>query len=245
MGLTDRLSELLASERLLERLVHALPDKKTRKTLLARMQAVSKNVPCPHEESHVLSFIVPLLEMDPETEGVIVEAGCFRGGSTAKLSLVASLLGRRLVVFDSFSGLPENDEVHDTSILGHSISGWFEQGKFRGSLDEVRANVERFGEPDAVEYVPGWFEDTMPSFDRTVCAAYVDVDLAASTRACLKFLYPKLSPGGVFVSQDGDFPLVIEVFSDDSFWERDVGCPRPAIQGLGSSKILTIALPGS
>ncbi len=49
----------------------------------------------------------------------------------------------------------------------------------------------------------------MPCFEQPVLGAYIDVDLASSTIACLKYLYPRLVPGGVIVSQDGDFPLVI------------------------------------
>jgi O-methyltransferase len=80
----------------------------------------------------------------------------------------------------------------------------------------------------------------MPTFEGRVCAAYLDVDLAASTRTCLKYLYPKLSPGGVLMSQDGDFPLVLEVFNDEQFWEHEIGAPMPRVEGLGRKKMLKI-----
>ena len=38
--------------------------------------------------------------------GVVVECGCFMGGSTANLSLVCGIVGRGLIVYDSFEGLP-------------------------------------------------------------------------------------------------------------------------------------------
>ena len=93
--------------------------------------------------------------------------------------------------------------------------------------------------------VEGWFDDTMPGFTGKIAAAYVDVDLASSTRTCLKYLYPLLVPGGVLMSQDGDFPLVIEVFEDDAFWEQEVGCERPHIEGLGTSKMLKLIKPAA
>ena len=221
----------------------ALPDAAQRRHLLARMRQITENVACPHNESHVLSFMIELLKQPADTEGVIVEAGCFKGGSTAKFSLAASLVGRRLVVFDSFEGLPPNREPHTTSILGHSISGWFEEGSFAGRIDEVRANIERFGAIDVCEFVPGWFDDTMPGLDLRVCAAYIDVDLASSTRTCLKFLYPLLAPGGILMSQDGDFPLVIDTMKDQKFWTDEVGWPMPPMTGLGTRKIVTITKP--
>ena len=70
--------------------------------------------------------------------------------------------------------------------------------------------------------------------------AYLDVDLASSTKTCLKYLYPLVIPGGIIYSQDGDFPLVIEVFNDDRFWENEVGCKKPDIEGLGKKKLLKI-----
>ncbi len=36
--------------------------------------------------------------------------------STAKFSLAAAFAGRELVVFDSFQGLPYNNEPHDRNI---------------------------------------------------------------------------------------------------------------------------------
>jgi O-methyltransferase len=211
--------------------------------LLQRFLQVSKNVPCPHNPSHILAFVTELYRLAPEVKGSIVEAGAFRGGSTAKISIVAKSLGRPFHIFDSFEGLPPNEEAHDSSILGHSIKDWFREGEFCGSLEEVRDNVREYGEIEPCQFLPGWFEDTMPGFDDPIAAAYIDVDLASSTRTCLKYLYPRLSPGGVLMSQDGDFPLVMAVFDDDSFWLNEVGCEKPPIVGLGRSKILKVVKP--
>ena len=244
MSLKERFYEVWDVARLRAALTETFPSSADRNALLAQMRKISANVECPHNESHVLSFIVPLFKLSPRVEGAIVEAGCFKGGSTAKLSLVASVLKRELIVFDSFEGLPENTETHDTSIFGYSIKGWFDKGKFSGGLEEVRSNVETYGDIRPVRFIKGWFENTMPLFDSKICAAYIDVDLASSTRTCLKYLYPRLSPGGILVSQDGDFPLVIDVFKDKAFWENEVGCPMPDIDGLGTKKILTIVKQG-
>ncbi len=213
------------------------------RTLLQRFLTVSKHVKCPHNPSHILAFVVELLRLDPDVKGGIVEAGAFRGGSTAKISIVAKNLKRPFHVFDSFEGLPANEEAHESSILGHSIKDWFREGEFCGSLEEVRSNVTKYGEMEPCSFIKGWFDDTMPGFEEPIAAAYVDVDLASSTRTCLKYLYPRLSPGGVLVSQDGDFPLVVDVFDDDRFWRTEVGCEKPPIEGLGQRKMLKIVKP--
>ena len=45
-----------------------------------------------------------------EAAGDVVECGCYACASSAKLSIIAKLLRKKLVVFDSFEGLPEGGE---------------------------------------------------------------------------------------------------------------------------------------
>lgn len=179
----------------------------------------------------------------PEQDGIFVEAGCFKGGSSAKISIAAKSLGRRLVLYDSFEGIPENDEDHERSIFGYSIENWFKKGSFAGGLEEVRGNIAQFGAPEVCEFVKGWFDETLPKLEGNIAGAYIDVDLASSTRTCLKYIYPRLVTGGFLISQDGDFPLVLDVFEDDKFWEEEVGCVKPTIHGLRTSKMLKVYKP--
>jgi hypothetical protein len=37
--------------------------------------------------------------------------------------------------------------------------------------------------------------------------------------------------------------VVIEVFEDDEFWEKEVGVPRPHIHGLHKEKLIYIQKP--
>lgn len=214
-----------------------------RLSLIRKLRIINKNIQCLHTQLQILPFITSILSIPPDKEGCIVEAGSYIGGSTAKFSIVAKLANRQLVVFDSFEGLPENVEPHDKSILGHSVKDWYKKGSFCARLDEVKNNVEKFGELEVCTFVKGWFEDTIPAFSQKICAVYLDVDLASSTRTCLKFLYPLIIPGGVLYSHDGDLPLVIEVYNDDKFWEQEVGCRKPYIEGLGKHKVIKIVKP--
>ena len=218
------------------------PDDALREELLTKFLDIRKHVDCPHNESHILSFIVEMFAAHSRvgSDAVFIEAGCYKGGSTAKFSNVAKHLGRELVVFDSFEGLPRNQEDHDKSIFDYSIRNWFHDGAFSGSLHEVRKNVAEHGVFEVCRFTKGWFDDTLPDFHEPFLGAYIDVDLASSTRTCLKYLYPLIVPGGVLVSQDGDFPLVLELFEDEDFWQDEIGCPMPEIHGLRQSKILKI-----
>jgi O-methyltransferase len=239
-GWINEISENTKLQVEFSKLVPSLPEQRE---LTRRLALISKNVQCAHNSSHVMSFIIEILSIPPETEGCIVEAGCFKGGSAAKFSIFTKKVGRQFVLFDSFEGLPENQEEHAESVQGHSIKDWFRQGNFAGTLDEVRHNVTTYGEIDGCEFIKGWFDDTLPQFNRPVVAAYLDVDLASSTRTCLKYLYPLMVPGGAIYSQDGDFPLVIDVFNDEQFWLQEVGSPKPEIESLVNNKIIRVRKP--
>jgi O-methyltransferase len=206
--------------------------------IVKRLFWISYAVDCRHSQNDIIPFIKAVFSLPRPAEGCIVEAGCFKGGSTAKFSVAARMVGRQLTVFDSFEGIPEHDEPHDKDIFGDPVS--FPPGTLCGRLDEVKGNIAKFGELGVCEFVEGWFEDTMPKFSEPVAAVYLDVDLASSTRTCLKYLYPLLIPGGVFYSQDGLYPLVLDVFNDEKFWEEEIGCPRPPIEGLGKQKLIKI-----
>lgn len=211
--------------------------------LITRVHRISRRLVCAHDETEAMAMIQSILELPPELEGVIVEAGCFQGGSAAKLSLAAQLTGRTLVLCDSFEGIPDNDESHGPS--GHQGPLAFEKGTFAGRLEEVRANITEHGEIGQCEFVKGWFDETLPQFRQPIAMIFLDVDLATSTRTCLRYLYPLLQPGCVLYSHDAAFPRVREVFADEPFWRDVVGAPMPTVEARFSSTMIRIRKAGS
>lgn len=204
--------------------------------IVKRLYVISANIHSPHTQTEMLSFIRTILTIPPEREGVVVEAGCFKGGSTAKFSLAADIAQRHLIVFDSFEGIPENDEPHDKTIFGGQTG--FKKGDYCGNLEEVKQNVARFGKIHCCRFIKGWFDETMPDFTEPIAAIYLDVDLALSTRTCLKYLYPLLQEGSLLYSQDGHLPLVLDVFGNDDFWLKEVGFQKPTIHNFGQKKLI-------
>jgi O-methyltransferase len=169
-------------------------------------------------------------------EGDLVECGCFQGGSTAKLSLLAEVVGRRLLVFDSFAGLPRAsaDESTDYDLRQAQAPRWESRG-YAGGLDVVKANVECFGALSVCRFHAGWFADTLTgaNLPRPVVLAFTDVDIVASVRDCLTALWPRLSEGGVFFSHDVSFLKVLRLFSDPVFWREVLGTSPPIVFGAG------------
>ena len=132
--------------------------------------------------------------------GVVVEFGCFKGGSTAKLSLACAYAGKQLRVFDSFEGLPE-PKAWDAE---HQIERKriFRRGEYAGSLEEVTANVRRHGDLSVCDFRQGWFAETLHGFAEPVSVAFVDVDLVESTDQVISAIWPLVVRGGVLYVHD-------------------------------------------
>src|SRR4051794_36224604 len=135
-----------------------------------------------------LAMAAKLLEIAPATEGIVVECGCWLGGTTANLSLICDAIDRKLVVYDSFEGLPppvEGDKMNPMV-----------KGSFRGDLDVVREHVRRYGVIERCEFRKGWFKDTLPSHTEPIVACFIDVDLKSSMHDCMVNLWPHITDDG-------------------------------------------------
>jgi O-methyltransferase len=129
------------------------------------------------------------LTIPKSVEGCVVECGCYKGKSTANLSLVCALCKRTLEVFDSFEGLPEpsiDDKTH--VILGQREVHTYSKGAWSASLSETKENVSRYGKIDVCNFNPGYFEDTLPKFKKSAAFVFLDVDLKSSVKTCLRYL---------------------------------------------------------
>jgi O-methyltransferase len=217
----------------------AVKDFSQRWQLLGRFQEISDHVECHHSEGEALLIASKILALPPGVAGDVVECGSFQGGSTAKLSLIARGTNRKLTVFDSFEGLPDEHgagAVYENIHNGMRIE--FNPGDYAATLEKVSGNVARYGEPSGVEYVKGFFEETMPRWEGRAAAIYLDVDLVESTRSCLRHLWPRLAPGGMLFSQDCHLREVVELFADSAFWASLGEQIPPKFAGLGREKLV-------
>ncbi len=167
--------------------------------------------------------------------GCIVECGCFRGGSTSMLSLACERTGRKLHVFDSFSGLPapsNGDSVHHVP-ADYELQT-YEKGAFSAPLETVKGNVSKFGAVDTCTFWPGYFESTLPSFQERVALVFCDADLVESVKTCLRYLWPLMPDGAAFFTHEAHHLEIAKLFHDDNWWTQNLGQSSPGLIGAGS-----------
>ena len=214
-----------------------------RKDLIRKFAVIQGRVPCPHPPYQFVLMAEYLLNL--EIPGPIVECGCFKGGSTAKLSLLAQRTGRRLYVCDSFEGLPDPESEGERVLRGHGHGETptiaVSPGEYAGRIDEVRQNVERFGCIDVCEFVSGFFSQSLPGLDIEPAFVFIDVDYVSSARDCLRHLWPRLAPAGFWFTHEASFTNYVLGILDAEFWREAIGeCP-PVIMGAGSG--LSVSAP--
>lgn len=176
-----------------------------------------------------------ILNVPRDVDGAVVECGCYKGGSTANLSLVASLCDRPLHVFDSFEGMPEVNEVDREHVLVHSERvHTYEQGSWNASLAEARRNIATYGDLSVCTFHVGYFEETMPDFETPVAAAFLDVGLRTSAETCLAHLWPLLQDGCWLFTHEAKHVEMASLFFDREWWHATLDSEPPGLVGAGS-----------
>jgi len=136
--------------------------------------------------------------------GDLMETGVWRGGSCILMRAILRTFGdesRSVWLADSFQGLPKPDGRYSED----SGSKWYKfKDQLGVSIDEVKRNFERYGLlDDRVQFLPGWFCDTLPTAPvERLSVLRLDGDMYSSTMDALLNLYPKLSVGGYLLVDD-------------------------------------------
>jgi hypothetical protein len=104
------------------------------------------------------------------------------------------------------------------------------------SLEEVRANFERYGLLDEqVVFLKGWFRDTLPSAPiERLAVMRLDGDLYESTMDALTCLYPMLSAGGFVILDDYHSVPGCSDATHEFRDSMDVKAPLTLIKGGGA-----------
>jgi O-methyltransferase len=132
--------------------------------------------------------------------GDFMECGTWRGGVGILMAKILKDLNqeRTLFVADSFEGcpIPSDDYPQDVNDPHHTF------GFLAVSLGEVSRNFERYAAHQGVEFLPGWFKDTLPGPVKQLALLRIDADMYESTTQALEALYDLVSPGGYVILDD-------------------------------------------
>lgn len=142
--------------------------------------------------------------INEHVEGDFIETGVWRGGATILMKALLNELeikDRAVWLADSFEGLPKPNAEKYPADKGNPLH------KLRilsCSLEEVKANFERFGLlDDQIIFLVGWFKDTLPTAPiKKISLLRLDGDLYESTYLALSHLYPNVSSGGFVIVDD-------------------------------------------
>jgi len=214
-------------------------DRKAKEELVERFQRNTQGIESGTTWMVHVVLAQEILSVPAGTCGVVIECGCWKGASTASLSLVCGLVGRRLIVCDSFEGLPEDDgeAAHDYPHI--RAFGYYRKGMYSARLEEVRENVARFGDPSICEFLPGFFSESLKALTEPIVMAFLDVDLASSTRDCVKYVWPLLVDGGAVYTDDSCDMNVVRIWFDDPWWQEALGRQAPGYVGSGCGLALS------
>ena len=210
-------------------------DTPTKLLLVARMARNNLAIPTGSSFVEHLVIATKILQIPADSDGVIVECGAYKGGSTANLSLVAARCGRELVVFDSFEGMPEPDDGDREHLLIASRQRHtYNADAWDAPLSEVRANVDRYGELSACRFEAGYFAETMPAFEEPVALAFLDVGLRSSAETAIEELWPLLAEGSYLFTHEAKHMEIATLFFDREWWADRLDERPPGLVGAGS-----------
>jgi O-methyltransferase len=193
-----------------------------RVSLVAKLVRIDWRVPHAHKPRELAPVFQSIAERPAVAGEAVVEAGCWMGGSSAKLSLLCRLFGYRLHIYDSFQGVEPRTSIEGT--------GTDYSGSYAAQLEVVRDHIARYGDIAVCDFHAGWFADTLavpPQF--AVRVAYIDCDLVKGTAEVLAGIVPALVHDGLVYSQDYHIVSIRQLLHATELWRR-LGRAVPEIE---------------
>lgn len=143
-----------------------------------------------------IALVVSFLQGSLCVPGDVAEFGVYMGHTAAAMdrALAQANSGKKLYLFDSFSGMPK---------VTHPLDGAWKEGDLASPVEVVR---QLFDGSERVNILPGYFNDILPHHsDLRFAFCHVDCDLYTSVKECIEYILPRLSVGGVIVFDDYGF----------------------------------------
>jgi O-methyltransferase len=163
---------------------------------------------CPENLLELARQVQAAIALD--IKGDFVECGAWRGGAAflmADLLRQSGVSDRKVWLFDSFAGLPQPQPID-----GPAANAWARatlsdsyRDNGRVSLKEVKQNAADLGLSPYLEFVKGWFDESLPTERNRIgpiAILRIDADWHASIRCCLDNLYDQVVNDGFILLDD-------------------------------------------
>lgn len=183
--------------------------------LVVRFLEVDWNILNAHHPCEIAVICKALAERPARPGEIMLEAGCWQGGSSAKFSVASKMLGYQLRVYDSFEGVEELPPEMKQKSYDYS-------GEYSASEPLVRQHLAEYGEIGVCSFHKGWFAETLATNPVTVPirVVYIDCDLAKGTKEALAGTIHSLVSDGWVFSQDFHIAPVRELLHDPATWKQ-------------------------
>ena len=132
--------------------------KKEKEDLIEKFKLIDQKISSATSWYSSVVLATKILLISPKIQGDIIECETWKGSSTAILSLIANMVKRKLIVADSFEGLPKDNEsvMHDYPHVG--VFGYYQEGMYSASLKEVKQNIQNYGNISVCRFLPGFLQ---------------------------------------------------------------------------------------
>jgi O-methyltransferase len=126
--------------------------------------------------------------------GAFAEAGVYKGESAAILHHMDPT--RVFHLFDTFTGFPAPDLIHETGEAATYTSKNFADTNISAVMKKIEGNLN-------IQIHKGYFPETAAGLENEVFALVnLDLDLYVPTKAALEFFYARLVSSGVILVHD-------------------------------------------
>lgn len=165
-----------------------------------------------HKPYQISLICQAFAERHAQTNEVVLEAGCWQGGASAKLSIISEMLGYRFHIYDSFEGV---EPIGSETLGDYDFSG-----EYKAAESVLIGNLTKYGKVQVCFVHKGWFADTLAQepLPYKVRIALIDCDLAKGTKDALVGIVPALVNDGCIFSQDFHIKSVQRLLSDSATW---------------------------
>ncbi len=154
-----------------------------------------------------------LYKMTSSIRGAIVECGIFKGASLSRFAIFREIFGdtlsKKIIGFDTFDKFPETEFTPDKKMRNKFIK---KSGNQSISKNQMLKILKYRGLEKKIELVQGDITKTIPKYvkdhpELKLSLLNLDTDVYEPAVTILKYLYPKITKGGILILDDyGVFP---------------------------------------